>query len=1241
MKDDGSIQNMDNFRLYLRTLYKIRSLVRLCHASIRMHKVFPGSSLPLEWLCKVYLEWCAGAIENQADSLILEKEIFGINVSPPISSYIAMLTNISEVSNLAKLAKGASAYKTGNFTEARTIITRTFAESEKSTTNFYATYVLCKCNEVLSEGYGSLLVGCEECEKYICTAKVLLDEKVKDVPTRERIKEELDDMLLKCLYRQLKLDDAVEILESKRSTAPTSYSRIILYAKIYAGFGDRLSVQKLLECQCDVSPLHQSLIQAMLLRAEGYHESALKKLNECDTSGHIEANDKFETVLLRGQLLWELQQPHKSLPEFLYSAKLNPHSWAPFLYLGHFYYKVNEKRDLDKSIKCYKKCLSLSPTNVEAGSMLSDIYRSQGKWEENLNFLSSITHANATGGKVQGMRNNWAYLRLGMHYLACENFSLAIQNLQSVLRSDPSNIDAWESLSDAYASRGSYNAALKAYDKTIRLEEEANQEATPRTGIGLYARLQIATIKHKLGHYSDAVTDLKNILHEVSGYVPALKILGETLLDQAKDFLDQGLSKNALENCKHALGYLTAAVKSSNIDLSCIWFLMGKACLMIFPISGDIVNSSNFTVPNELLMPSERVNDKESNTTNVSKYTVIKLASKCFIRSLQIQPGNANSWHDLALTYFAQTQEKEVSGSSMSEDRQVLKQKCITSIKRAIEIEPKSYVHWNAFGLFVMNGENLCEDQNAKSLAQHAFIKSIEIENNAVSWTNLGILYILSNEFQLANKAFKEAQNQEPSYSNCWVGQALLAEITGAEEDAMDLFRHTTILGNEPESAAGYANWVCKTILRMFKEESKRSIDNNMDAEKNNHSRYCIEKMYGITVATDCLLHYVDHIQNDPCVLNMLGILLEKEGLLKHSKEVFTISLNIVVQDINGVANNTEERLQYTDKIRQSLGRVLFKLGEYNASEEQFTLVTKRDFYGQIGLALSASKNNKHPQDVYNAYTTALEMAEGENIKSQVLAAMATIAYKVQGVEASKTLLFQSCQLQPPSVNSLFSLLVLGMKQSDPNLVGAALSEIDRFEKTQPPSHVQKHLSDIIWLKSLVLVIQGQHEAAKVVLSKAIFINPQLFGLWQAMAMHLLSTGNKRYAIIAAKCAQKSEEIKLGNINDNSLEAQNSYQEDVKSLTLVAYCLASAGKTKRKEAIKAASKAVHAYPHLIETWTVLLAVISAVKNEEPNQENTLLQMKIGLSAKIILTSNNNDQRKNNYHELSKWITKFL
>ena len=57
-----------------------------------------------------------------------------------------------------------------------------------------------------------------------------------------------------------------------------------------------------------------------------------------------------------------------------------------------------------------------------------------------------------------------AHLRLGIHYLSHEDPRRAILSLQSVLRSEPSNIDAWECLADAYFARGSYNSALKAYE---------------------------------------------------------------------------------------------------------------------------------------------------------------------------------------------------------------------------------------------------------------------------------------------------------------------------------------------------------------------------------------------------------------------------------------------------------------------------------------------------------------------------------------------------------------------------------------------------------------------------------------------------------------------------------------------------------------------------------------------------------------------------------------------------------
>ena len=51
------------------------------------------------------------------------------------------------------------------------------------------------------------------------------------------------------------------------------------------------------------------------------------------------------------------------------------------------------------------------------------------------------------------------------------------------------------------------------------------------------------------------------------------------------------------------------------------------------------------------------------------------------------------------------------------------------------------------------------------------------------------VSYLFHGSYQLAHKAFSQAQAADPGYVQAWVGQALVAETIGNAE-AMDLFRH-------------------------------------------------------------------------------------------------------------------------------------------------------------------------------------------------------------------------------------------------------------------------------------------------------------------------------------------------------------------------------------------------------------------------------------------------------------------
>jgi superkiller protein 3 len=65
-----------------------------------------------------------------------------------------------------------------------------------------------------------------------------------------------------------------------------------------------------------------------------------------------------------------------------------------------------------------------------------------------------------------------------------------------------------------------------------------------------------------------------------------------------------------------------------------------------------------------------------------------------------------------------------------------------------------------------------CLEINKPHLAQHCFIKSLKInESDASTWTNLGVFYLIKDDFRLAHECFKKSQALDPEYNVAWIGQ--------------------------------------------------------------------------------------------------------------------------------------------------------------------------------------------------------------------------------------------------------------------------------------------------------------------------------------------------------------------------------------------------------------------------------------------------------------------------------------
>ena len=98
-----------------------------------MHNVFPGDNVPLEWACKLYIEWSAG--ETLSGD---EFEVIFQNVQDLVEKLLALSPN----SILGKMSKAILLYKAGSLMEAKNQLSA--AVFDKLAANLYAVLVLCQ-----------------------------------------------------------------------------------------------------------------------------------------------------------------------------------------------------------------------------------------------------------------------------------------------------------------------------------------------------------------------------------------------------------------------------------------------------------------------------------------------------------------------------------------------------------------------------------------------------------------------------------------------------------------------------------------------------------------------------------------------------------------------------------------------------------------------------------------------------------------------------------------------------------------------------------------------------------------------------------------------------------------------------------------------------------------------------------------------------------------------------------------
>ncbi|XP_074934517.1 superkiller complex protein 3 [Phalacrocorax aristotelis] len=745
----------------------------------------------------------------------------------------------------------------------------------------------------------------------------------------------------------------------------------------------------------------------------------------------------------------------KALTQFLKAAKLDSYLGSVFCYLGNYYRDI--AGDKSRARGCYKKAFELDGTDEESGTAAVDISVELGDMDAALSILNEVTEKASPGTA------KWAWLHRGLYYLRTGQPSQAVADLQAALRADPKDSNCWESLGEAYLSRGSYSTALKSFRKASELNPEL-----------VYSIYMAAAVEQILGKYENAIATYQQILKKTEDYVPALKGLGECYLMLGRSALDNYLDRKALDYIEQALEFFTSATKHRS-DVSCLWKLLGDTCTSVHVISPAKVNVQ---VLGSLLA-------KNASKQKLNKIELLRLGGRCYGRALKLMP-LPSIWCDLGINYYRQAEHLTAVGTDMNEISDLL-EKSLQCLKKAVRLDSKNHLYWNALGVVAS-----CSAIGNYALAQHSFIKSVQAEKiNVVAWTNLGVLYLVTGNIEQAHEAFKVAQSLEPSYLLCWIGQALIAEKVGSY-DTMDLFRHTTELSMHTEGAKGYAHWVCSTL----QDKSNRNTE---------LYQYSIVQMNAIPAAQVVLSKYTERNPDDASAFTMLGYLNEYLQLKKQATDAYERAASLL--------KNSEDTEKY-NMAMQNYGRLLCAVGQCDKAIEVYTSTPLTEFNGLVGVALAYFKKGLLQESI-KAYEKALSLAESEQDKAHILTALAIIEYKQNKVDAAKTLLFK-CSLKEPSTESLKALCTLGLVKEDATLATAALKELLKHEKGGDSIYER------CLIASAVYALQGRSVEVQRQVSKAIHSNPDNPALWSLLSrvVPLYASQKAKAGAVAGSIAQ-------------------------------------------------------------------------------------------------------------------------
>ena len=353
--------------------------------------------------------------------------------------------------------------------------------------------------------------------------------------------------------------------------------------------------------------------------------------------------------------------------------------------------------------------------------------------------------------------------------------SAAIASLQTGLRAAPKDASAWEALGAAYQPLGRLTAALKAYGRAIELDPSR-----------VYSLIQSGNLHLTLGNPLKALESHEAALELDADHPAALLGAAEAHSAIAAVYIHTGALKAAAKELQQA-AKLAAQCARKNSCLVAAWKQLGDVLLL----ARNAPEESSLNAEGEVLGAA-------AIEAWQGRIRTVQRSRKAYVKALHLEPSAASAWHDVACTFYHESQLHRSNATSLENLSSSLLERAVLCMRGALRLEPSSAELWTALGIASPD----------KSVKEYALSRSLQLDPRSSStWVALARLYIDNGEASLAERCLQQGRSQDPAVGLIWEAMAALSALSsspGAEKDRADFNEHAVGLGAGSEGLLGF-----------------------------------------------------------------------------------------------------------------------------------------------------------------------------------------------------------------------------------------------------------------------------------------------------------------------------------------------------------------------------------------------------------------------------------------------------